>query len=262
MLELNAVEYLWIGGALRHWVMAMATEEDQTREMSSEYRKKIAATLTEIAGKCELLELPVSKSTAEHWEKELSTGPSRTYQVGQCAIEEVERTIINELRSTVFFYVSRERSLEFQKMLAEARGLWDRPWSVALGNLDHARFCYRAEEFTASVFHSMRAAEKVLTTVARSLSLDTRREQWQTLIERIENAVREFDKLPGGPGREHKQTFYSEVAMQLRYVKNAWRNHVMHARSVYEEKDAREIWWHIKRIVEKASSELEEELEV
>ena len=46
------------------------------------------------------------------------------------------------------------------------------------------------------------------------------------------------------------------------FFKDAWRNHVMHARRVYEEKDAREIWWHVKRMVEFASSELEEELEI
>ena len=99
-------------------------------------------------------------------------------------------------------------------------------------------------------------------TIAISLGIDPARDNWQTLIEQIESSVKDLDKMPKGNSREHKQTFYSEIAMHLRYIKNAWRNHVMHARSIYEEKDSREIWWHVKRTLEKVSDELEEESEV
>ena len=72
----------------------------------------------------------------------------------------------------------------------------------------------------------------------------------------------DLDKLPKGSDRETRQSFYSDLAMQLRYIKNAWRNHVMHRRGVYEEKDSREIWWHVKRTVESASNKLAEELDL
>ena len=131
------------------------------------------------------------------------------------------------------------------------------PWPIALENLDSARFCYRFDEFTASVFHSMRAVESILAALARELvNVDPSREQWHTLIERIEAAIREFDKQPKTPDRDKKQTSYSEIAMQFRFIKNAWRNHVMHLRGNYKERDAREIWWHVKRSLEKTISEL------
>ena len=173
----------------------------------------------------------------------------------------MERAITNEAEEIIFLYVTRDRYTECHKMLNEIRPLWDRPWEVSFSNLDSARLCYLVDEFTASVFHSMRAAEKVLTTLAKSLSLDPSRENWQPIIEQIEASVKKLDDLPKGEEKEKKQTFYSETAMQLRYIKNAWRNHVMHGRHEYKEKDAREIWFHVKRIVEKASCELEEALD-
>ena len=262
MLEMNAADYLWIAAALRHMAMEMEAAPDQSGKMNVEYTESLRPGLREAAARCQLLELPVAKASAEYWEKEFGKVETRSWAEGRCAIEEIERVIGNELKNFTFLYLSRDRLNELQKMLNEVRELWDRPWDVALENLDRARFCYRVDEFTASVFHSMRSAEKILVTVAASLNIDSAREQWQTLIERIESAVRDLDKLPKGDPKESKQTFYSEVAMQLRYIKNAWRNHVMHARRVYEEKDAREIWWHVKRMVEFASSELEEELEI
>jgi HEPN domain-containing protein len=181
------------------------------------------------------------------------------------AIEEIERTIRNELGNTVFLFIERSRASEFDRMLKESVSLWEetseRNWYVTFSNLDRARFCYRAEEFTASVFHSMRAAEKVLATIAVSLGLDPKREQWQVIIEQIESKIKALDALPKSQEKAEKQEFFSGLAMQLRYIKNAWRNHVMHARTDYAEKDSREIWWTIKRMVERASGQLEEQLE-
>ena len=261
MLEIHAGDFMWIGSVLRYLCSEMEAEV-QTNEMALEYRESVALRLDEVAARCGLLELPVSKATAKFWENEFRKNTPRKYIEGRGAVEEIERTIKNELGNTLLFFVPRDRSTEFTKMLSEVRLLWDRPWDVALSNLDHARLCYRVDEFTASVFHSMRAAEKILRTIAISLEIDPARDNWQKLIEQIESSVKGLDKMPKGDNREHKQTFYSEIAMQLRYIKNAWRNHVMHARSIYDEKDSREIWWHVKRTLEKASDELEEELEV
>ncbi len=177
-------------------------------------------------------------------------------------MEEIERTIANELQDMPLYFLPKELSHEIRKMLKEIDALMDKPWPTAIHNLISAGSCYQYEEFTASVFHSMRATEKILTTVAASLTgIDPSRDQWQTLIERIELAIKEFDKLPKGDPREQKQMFYSEIAMQFRYIKNAWRNHVMHSRSEYKEKEAREIWWHVERTLEKACTDLSELIE-
>lgn len=259
VLELNAADFVWIGSVLRFLAGEMA-EHKEFLEMPEAYIRSVAPSLAEVAARCKLLELPVSEQATMHWENQFSTGaPVRKYIEGRLAIEEIERTIKSELTDKSIFYLPKDRASEESKMLVEVRELWDKPWPIALDNLDSARFCYRFDEFTASVFHSMRAVEPILTALARSLvNVDPSREQWQNLIERIESAIKDLDKLPKGSDREKKQSSYSEVAMQFRYIKNAWRNHVMHSRGDYGERDAREIWWHVKRSLEKTVSDLPE----
>lgn len=261
MLELSAADFIWIGSCLRSLAMDMESNPE-LMAMPEGYMRGISPSLVEIAARCKILELSVSEQTTNHWENEFRTGPIRRFSEGRYAIEEIERTIKNELTDMPCFFLSRETTRECDKMLEALSVLADKPWSVALKNLAGAGACYSYEEFTASVFHSMRAAEKLLTTLASSLTdVDPSREQWNTLIERIEAAIKDFDKLPKGDVRQKRQTVYSETAMQFRYIKNAWRNHVMHSRTDYDEKDAREIWWHVERSLDKICDEIPELLE-
>jgi hypothetical protein len=256
VLEIGAADFIWIGSVLRHLVVESSANEGFF-PMEESYRKSVAPMLGEVAARCKLIELPICEKTTLHWQNEFHTVATRTYLEGRCAIEEIERTFINELADKSIYYIPKDRAAEGARMLEEVRELWPEPWPIALDNLDSARYCYRFDEHTASVFHSMRAVEPILTALARSLTgVDPSREQWQTLIERTEAAIKDMDQLPKTPDRDRKQTAYSEVAMQFRFIKNAWRNHVMHSRGDYKERDAREIWWHVKRSLEKTIKEL------
>jgi hypothetical protein len=268
MLDIVADHYIWVGSILRHLLKSLESPVDEagtpintTDEIPMSLRAYTATSLIEVAERCEPLELLVAKRTVEYWTKQFSdTERTMMCAQGVIAIEEIERTLRNEAETTTLFYVPRERTAEFLRMWQALMPLMDKPWGVALDNLQDARFCYLYDACTASVFHSMRAAEKILTVLARSLGEEAAREQWQTLIERIEAKIKNLDGLPKGAEKERKQASYSEMAMQLRYIKNAWRNHVMHARVDYGEKQAREIWWHIERTLEHASVEFEEEV--
>jgi|SRR5579862_7197 len=260
VLTLYASAYITLGSILRHLSINLWHMPD-AELINDQHREEIKKYLPRVAENCKQLELFVSTLTIGHWKTIFDSPTELTYIESRCALEEIERTINNEVKNIKFIYAPRERHTECDKMLKEIRLLWEKPWSVSLENLDRARFCYLVDEFTASVFHSMRAAEKILVTTAKSLGMEPARDQWQKMIEGIESAVKDLDKLPKGVERENKQTLYSEIAMQLRYIKNAWRNHVMHARSVYNEKDARDIWWHVKRMLESAASDLEEAVE-
>ena len=260
MLTVYAADYVGLGSALRHLALSMEAKTAQDIIIDSD-RAEARHILPEIEERCQKIELSVATATVKYWKEQFMAGHPRTYMEGKCAFEEIERTVRYELSDTTFLYVDRSRSLEFEKMTAEERDLFDNAWPIADSNLDHARRCYIADEFTASVFHSMRAAEKVLSTVAQLLGVETRRANWQNVIEGIESAVRGLDGLPRGNEKERKQSFSSEIALELRYMKNAWRNHVMHARMDYDETQAREIWWHVKRTVDIACKELEESIE-
>ncbi len=261
MLHIYASEFIWIGSVLRH-LMSEMHDGGELVFMPEEYMRSVASSLLSIADKCQTLELAVSEATVRHWEGQFKTSPVLRFIEGRSAMQEIERTINNELQDMPLYFFSRELDHEIRKMVKELDPLIGKPWPVAINNLVEAGDCYSHENFTASVFHSMRSMEKLLTTIAASLTgVDPSREQWQNLIERIESAIKELDKLPKSPDRDKKQMLYSEIAMQFRFIKNAWRNHVMHSRTDYSEKEAREIWWHVKRSIEKASDELPELLE-
>ena len=261
MLTVYAADYVGLGSALRHLALSMEAKTAQ-EIITSEDRAEACRVLPEIEERCQKIELRVATATVKYWKEQFIAGHPRTYAEGRYALEEIERTVRYELSDTTFLYVERSRSLEFEKMRPDEIGLFeDDLWPLANRNLERARLCYIADQFTASVFHSMRAAEKVLTTMAKSLGVEYKRASWQSIIEGIESAVRDLDKLLKGDEREKKQSFYSGMAMQLRYMKNAWRNHVMHGRLDYDEKEARDTWWHVKRTVDIAREELEESIE-
>jgi hypothetical protein len=258
MLTVYAAEFVWLGSSLRQLALSM-------REDDNESRGQLLKALPDIEARCRRIELSNAVGTVQFWIRQLRRDGSHPPFEPKYAIDHIETAINEDLAWVKFFYVERAKTDEYEKMVPGQTGavaeLFGDPWPVAAAQLDHARRCYIADEFTASVFHSMRAAEKVLSTVAQSLGVESRRANWQNVIEGIESAAKDLDRLPKGDDKEQKQAFYGEIAMQLRCIKNAWRNHVMHARRDYTEEQAREIWWHVKRTVDNACKELEESIE-
>jgi hypothetical protein len=110
--------------------------------------------------------------------------------------------------------------------------------------------CYAARRNTASVFHSMGVLQKGLYALANQLSVafpeGLELENWQNVIERIEKKIRELDALKKGQQKDATLKFYSEAAVQFRYFKDAWRNHVAHLREVYDADQAHSILLHVR----------------
>ena len=259
MLTVYAADYVWLGSALRN--LALTMRDGDSSELNGEERERARKVLPDIEERCNRIELRKAPGAVRFLMDKIQSGHPITHCEIRHALDYIDRTLQSDLESVEFFYIDRAKTEEYLKMVPDGSGLFDEPWPVAAVQLDHARRCYISDEFTASVYHSMRAAEKILSTVAQSLGIESRRANWQNLIEGIESAIKNLDRLPKGDDREQKQEFYSEIAMQLRCMKNAWRNHVMHGRRDYNEEQAREAWWHVKRTVEFARKELPESIE-
>jgi len=60
---------------------------------------------------------------------------------------------------------------------------------------------------------------------------------WHNVIEQIERHIRELQKAPVAdadkPAKSERLQRYSEAASHFFFVKEAWRNHIMHARTRY-----------------------------
>lgn len=129
---------------------------------------------------------------------------------------------------------------------------------LAAREVFEAGICYANGCDTACVFHLMRAAEYGLRALAKKLriSFKTKKgasvpidlQEWGTIIEKIESTIDAMKSLPKGRRKSDDLKFYSEVAKEFRYLKDAWRNHVMHTRTFYDEHQAMGVMAHMARV--------------
>lgn len=153
-----------------------------------------------------------------------------------------------EMQSIKFFYIEPAKQdfiLNddlFGEQIAKA-------FPSAEQDIKHAGICFAFEEWTASVFHSMRVLEIGLSVLAKELGVPYEHRNWENIINDIEVEIKKISKTTHGDEWKTKEQFYSEVALQFRYFKNAWRNHVMHVRDTYDEQRAITIFEHVKEFM-------------
>ncbi|MCH7838133.1 MAG: hypothetical protein IIC26_06455 [Chloroflexi bacterium] len=102
--------------------------------------------------------------------------------------------------------------------------------------------CYALDQWTATVFHCMRVLELGLRSLANDLALpDADIEDWKNILDRIEKKVRQMEQGPKSPTKIERVKYYSEAVAQFRLFKDAFRNHVSHSRTSYDEQDAAKV---------------------
>lgn len=106
-------------------------------------------------------------------------------------------------------------------------------------DISEAGKCLALKRPTACAMHLMRALEAPLVALANAFGVGAERENWDKIISQIESLMK--------PENAHKRTkpisredmeFFAKAAVQFRMFKDAWRNHVMHAREKYTEEQA------------------------
>ncbi|WP_311271309.1 hypothetical protein [Sphingobium sp. WCS2017Hpa-17] len=102
---------------------------------------------------------------------------------------------------------------------------------TAAPEISDAGRCRAAGLWTACAMHLMRALEPALQALACLVDV-TPDQNWNSALNQIEAKLREIRKSRDGAEMEQ---WASEAVLQLRAVKNAWRNHAMHGRLRYGE---------------------------
>jgi hypothetical protein len=134
--------------------------------------------------------------------------------------------------------------------------------------------CLAADCNTAAVFHLMRAVEWGLRALAINLGLlrVTRRKKgakvkyvplaysdWEHILNQLQGKVdKRVEALRPGKVKQEQQEFYYPILQDIRGIRDAWRNHVMHARRQYSAADALAIAGHVKRLMEALASRVSE----
>lgn len=110
------------------------------------------------------------------------------------------------------------------------------------------------ELHTACVFHLMRVLEFGLRAMAQRFSVPYESACWHNVIEGIEGQIRKINKDAGGPDWKKQQKEYSDAATQFMFFKDAWRNHIMHVRDMYDAGRATSIFQHVQEFMEKLAA--------
>jgi len=138
--------------------------------------------------------------------------------------------------------------------------LWDDAIKAFENDIEYeindAEWCYLTDNNTACVFHCMRILEKGLERLCALLSVEYGQDQWLVVIQNIEAKIREMQALKRGQEQTGKLTYFSEAAIHFIFIKDAWRNHVSHARSYYDEHQALSVLTHVSDLMRQLSKEL------
>tara|TARA_R100000935_G_C2837085_1_gene168732 strand:+ start:2869 stop:3753 length:885 start_codon:yes stop_codon:yes gene_type:complete len=105
-------------------------------------------------------------------------------------------------------------------------------------DIEEAGKCLSFNLWTATVMHTMRVLETGLSRLATHVGV-AHGDNWNKTLGDIETALRAVQRKSDGAEAEQ---WAAEAGTHLRFIKNAWRNHAMHAHVTYDEARARAIF--------------------
>jgi hypothetical protein len=172
-------------------------------------------------------------------------------------VETIYSTLKAELRTTLFKVIPKERAKYNDPEWLKSPDLQTK-FPLAFRELERAGICYSLGQPTACVFHSMRALESGLSALAKPFTISSTLDNWNTIIEQIEKAVRNLGTQQKSQQKSDDEKFYGAATSHLYFVKNAWRNHVSHRLENYSDDDALKILLRTQEFVGSLCERLQE----
>lgn len=234
-----------------------AVSQDDTVTWSTPVGKEKAKTVfVGLHGDLERMELKASAATAK---KLVDAFDAQRLSAKLITIlsDDLCKRLKDEMHSRLFYSVDldKQRFVTETNLFGDAVG---NQFPSATLDIEEAGKCIAFERWTASVMHSMRILQFGLNALARDLGISCDDSNWRVVIDQIEAAVKKVGKHTSGPDWKQKEQFCSEAALQFRHFKNAWRNHVMHARQSYDEERATAIFHHVEEFMKHLATRLSE----
>jgi len=246
MLRVYAQKYIELGGWMHELGGRLYMAEDEPGSpgspLSDEDKKALRAHIGQLAKLSAELGLKVSQ---QQWEWALKDLPrtSREFDL-------LRNVLMTELENQLFLFIPWERSSFFEAQTSFPS------FPAATKELVRSGNCFAVAEYTASVFHSMRAVEIALTAVYTCLGLQepaTGNKSWGVYC----NGIREELAKRGKTWLRLDE--FQEVLTTLVNVKDGWRNKSMHVDAHYSEEDAKRILQAVTFFIEKVSSKMDEQ---
>lgn len=258
MLEENAADFMRLGQSLYDATVIYESDqwhpfnpEKQRRELNSTGQDGILAELKELKRLAERLNLPVSKAVVEEQIKDRAFLPQTLGEY-----EKIISLFYKEVSQRLFLFIPIHvaKYYESDELVSDAV---ISAFPTASTDVRNAGTSIATGLYTASVFHSMRAAEIGLRSMNRAFPLTLKSgrplelAEWREILDALSNIARDIENRPNSdPTKEDDQNFLSEAAAQFRFFKNGWRVRVAHARATYNETQVVDALEHVRSFFE------------
>lgn len=201
-----------------------------TEVLFSESRDEFPAFLAQLKAECDALGFSHTRGLATHAESRLvEKGKKYRHTELLSDLETLIFSFGNELQTELFVRILPEKGRYFQQEalfgteVAEA-------FPSSADDIQHAGTCFALSQNDACVFHLMRVLERGLNVIAGKVDVSFDRANWQSVIDRIEVALKRVAHSNDVDVQERK--LLAQAATHLYFVKDAWRNDVIHGREV------------------------------
>ena len=78
--------------------------------------------------------------------------------------------------------------------------------------------------------------------LAEKFNVTSKQQNWSNIINDIQGRVRGICENTHGSDWKLEEKFYSNVLSHLHFVKNAWRNYVMHGHDHYDLREGQQVF--------------------
>jgi hypothetical protein len=190
--------------------------------------------------------------------------PSRFTFTVASAINDIKNCILRDLGNRKFMYIPSGDVEYYDQAELFGPEVRDR-FPKANREISAAGNCYATGNYTACVFHLMRAVEyggrklvlalKVQSLLGKPIELC----EWGDLMSALDEGVKTF--RTGSRKSTHKKAtfeFYNHAVAQFRNFKDAWRNNVSHTRTTYMPGVTKDIMDNTRQFMQHLASRLKE----
>jgi hypothetical protein len=267
MLRFFAMSFTAVIGNLERATMSLHTDDMLERDRPGASIGSKALTTKALADVVkELEDVPVTNTVRLQAKRLQETVDTIGVEHGR------GRAVATALMDQLKFNVINDLSAHLCLLIPDVdRWLWEQPTPLfgkavidrfpdATRDIAAAGRCLALDEPTASVFHLMRVLEiglrDLANRVGHTFPTPVEYQEWGTVIEHIEARIEDTVKaLPKRTAEKNDAAeFYNKAASQFWHFKDAWRNHVMHSRSAYDTRQARQVYSAVQALMEQLAS--------
>lgn len=240
-----------ISKKLEHCIGLVFSSKDFEKEKTT-YIKELIANLSSLLEEFKVLKLKMSSIFIE--ERILPYLTRRSADELSANIFALRERFEDEIKDISFFIISPSR-MPFYEAVDLVSPDFPSKFPKAYSEIKQAGKVFATTNYTAAVFHLMRAVENLLKILANSLGINLDIPNWGKILNGMKEHIASKKKDTG-----FDAAFYENMHAQLHVIKNAWRNPTMHVERDYDETEAKDIFHGVKGLANIIVKKLTEQL--